>query len=123
MDHEIVVLEEELRKAMLNNDIKKLDELIDDSLVFVSPDGTLADKKTDLAVHKKKAQKMSKLNPSEQIIQMYDSCAVVSVTMDIAGLFNKLDISGLYQYLRVWSKIENKWKVVAGCVSKVVSGT
>lgn len=116
---EIIQKEEELRQAMLSNDIQKLDELIDKSLVFVAPNGLIATKQMDLETHKNKLQKISKLTPSEQQIIIHDNSIVVSVVMEIVGSFAQTDISGNYRYLRIWNKINNNWKIVAGSVTKI----
>lgn len=116
MKSEIITLEEELRLAMLNRDVEKLDELIDDSLIFTTPDGSIITKQDDLEVQRNKIQSMTELTPSEQIVQIYDNCAVVNVKMKIIGSFSGIDISGMYRYLRVWMKTNGKWKIVAGSV-------
>jgi len=113
---EIIKLEEELRLAMLHSDVKKLDELIADSLIFISPDGNIVTKSMDIQAHSTKAQKMSELSPSEQVIQVHDSCVIVSVKMELVGTYNDFSISGTYRYLRVWSKLSDGWRVVAGSV-------
>lgn len=116
MESVIIKLEEELRLAMLHNDVKKLDELIDDSLVFTTPNGGVVTKQMDLDAHRAKIQTMTSMSASEQIIQTYESCAVVSVKMEIEGMYNETSISGSYRYLRVWSKINDRYKVIAGSV-------
>jgi len=117
---EIIKLEEELRLAMLSSDVEKLDTLIDDSLQFIAPDGNVTTKQMDLNVHKSKIQKMYELIPSEQTVQIYDSCAVVCVKMSLVGVYGPIDISGHYRYLRVWTKIGDTWKVVVGSVVKEI---
>lgn len=119
MKQMISLLEEELRLAMLNSDVEKLNELIDDSLLFSCPDGSLATKQMDLDVHKSRLQKMTELMPSEQEIQVHDNFAVVTVKMKMTGTFGETDISGQYRYLRIWSKSNNKWKVCAGSVVQI----
>lgn len=120
MQSEIQKLEEELRQAMLKNDVAVLDKLIADSLVFITPDGNIATKEMDLSAHKMKLQKMSELAPSEQSIKIYENTAVVAVKMGVTGTFNNEDISGGYQYLRVWTKINEHWKIIAGSVVKII---
>lgn len=119
MESEIKELEEALRKAMLSNDVNKLDELIDDSLVFITPYGNVVTKKMDLETHQNKTQKMSQLTPSEQTVQLYDNLAVVTVKMDIVGTYGTVPISGLYRYIRIWKRINDKWKIVAGSVTSI----
>lgn len=117
----IIKLEEELRQAMMASDTEKLDELIDESLVFIAPDGNIATKQMDLAIHKSKIQKMSKLSPSEQAIKIHDDFAVVTVKMEISGTYLDFDISGHYRYLRIWKKFGDNWKIVAGSVVKIAN--
>lgn len=119
MNSEIIIKEEELRLAMINSNVAKLDKLIDDSLIFTGPDGSVATKTMDLEAHRNKIQKITELAPSEQVIKLHDNFAVVSVKMEMTGTFGETDISGKYRYLRVWTKIQDSWKVVAGSVTKI----
>lgn len=121
INSEIMGVEEELRLAMLNNDVTKLDGLINDSLVFVGPDGSIASKQMDLESHRNKIQKMSELNPSEYNIQEQENSAIVTLKMEIKGTYGDWDISGFYRYLRIWQNINNKWQIVAGSVTKLNS--
>lgn len=119
MEKEILTLEEELRQAMLANNVKILDELISDSLIFVAPDGNLVTKTMDLETHRNKLQIMKKLEPSEQKVVLYSGFAVVTVQMSIEGQFLGQDISGKYRYLRIWAKEEEKLRVVSGSVTRI----
>lgn len=112
--------EEELRLAMINSEVEKLDELISDSLVFTGPNGALVTKSIDLDVHRSKIQKISELKPSEQEIQTYDDWAIVTVRMDLVGFYREIDVSGPYRYLRIWAKINESWKIVAGSVVSIL---
>ena len=120
MESQIIKLEEELRLAMLHNDVEKLDELIDDSLIFTTPNGGVVTKQMDLDAHRAKIQIMTTMSASEQVIQTYESCVVVSVKMEIKGQYNDTPILGNYRYLRVWSKIKDKYRVVAGSVVQLL---
>lgn len=115
----IIKKEEELRLAMITSDVEKLNELIDDSLVFTGPDGNIATKALDLQAHRSKMQKISELTPSEQTVKLHDNFAVVTVKMQLVGTYGDFDISGIYRYLRVWTKIQGDLKVVAGSVTKI----
>lgn len=112
--------EEELRLAMIKSDVEKLDELIDDSLVFVAPNGMIATKEMDLEAHRSGIQKMTQLVQSEQNIKEQESFVVVTVMADIAGTYADTSISGQYRYLRIWSKINDAWKVVSGSVVQII---
>lgn len=119
MNDEIIKVEEELRLAMLNSDVEKMDELIADSLIFIAPQGEVITKQMDLDVQKNKIQQISKLTPSEQQIQIYDNLALVTVKMEIIGTFSGIDISGTYRYIRTWKKFDSKWRIVAGAVTQL----
>ncbi len=106
---------------MLASDVSKLDELIADSLIFTAFTGALVDKQTDLKMHQSGLIEISELIPSEQIIQVYDNFAVVTVKMQISGSFDDQPSSGNYRFTRVWAKPKNHWQVVAGHVSEVLS--
>lgn len=119
MWQEIIKLEEDLRQAMLSSDVKKLDELIDDSLVFIGPDGSVASKQIDLDAHRSKIQKIQELNPTEQVIKDFGSFVAVTVKMAITGTYGDFDISGNYRYLRVWKNNNGTFKIVTGSVTKI----
>lgn len=120
MNEEIIKLEEELRLAMLVSDVEKLDKLISDSLIFIAPNGTVATKQMDLDVHKSGIQKMTKLTQSEQKIQVFDNCAIVTVKMELEGTIGEANISGNYRYIRTWAKTNTSWQVIAGAVVQII---
>ncbi len=119
MKNEIIKCEEELRQAMLNNDVVVLERLIHDDLVFIAPDGSPATKEIDINIYKNKIQKISILEPSEQLIKLFDDEAIVSVKMNIEGNINDISISGVYRYIRFWKRIDNSWKIIGGSVTIV----
>lgn len=119
LKEDIQNLEEELRLAMLSSDVERLDKLIADSLIFTAPNGIVINKQFDLDAHRSGVQKISKLEPSNQIIQIHDDIAIVMVNMDLVGIYNNQDFSGKFAYTRVWTNTDNGLKVVAGHVSQI----
>lgn len=115
----IIKLEEELRLAMISSDVAKLNELIDDSLVFISSQGVVCSKEMDLKAHENKIQKITELNQAEQSIQINENNAVVTVLASLKGEYASFDISGDYRYLRIWGKVNNTYKIIAGSVTKL----
>lgn len=109
-------LEEELRQAMLTNNLEKLNELIADSLVFVLPNGVVATKQMDLESRKSGFTKMTKLSPSEQQIEICDNFAIVTVKMEIEGEYGDMSIDGNYRYIRTWTKINDRYQIISGSV-------
>lgn len=119
MESEIIKLEEELRLAMIASDVTKLDELISESLVFVAPNGYVVGKQDDLGAHRSGIQKISSLNPSEMTVQGYGDFYVVTVKMELVGTYGENSISGAYRYTRVWTKVSDKFQIVAGSVVQI----
>lgn len=116
MREEILKLEEELRLAMIASDVRKLDELIADNLVFTAPSGDVVNKQMDLEGHRSGIQKLAELTPLDQQIYVYDNFAVVTVVMHLEGTFNCESMNGKYRYMRVWGKVDNRFQIVAGTV-------
>lgn len=111
--------EEELRIAMLNSDIEKLDSLIDESLIFTIPSGEIINKSLDLKAHQSGDQKINALECVESNIQVFPSFSVVATKMKLLGEYKGNKIDGLYSYTRVWTVIGSEYKVVAGQVAFV----
>lgn len=118
-DDEIVALESQLRAAQLSADVKVLERLIDDDLLFAGPDGRLASKADDLAAHASGVVRFRSHEPLElRIRRIGSNVAIVSLVawlvVEVAGTSTE----GNYRYTRVWARGKGKqWRVVAGQVS------
>lgn len=112
-------LEENLRQAMLTNDVPALDELIADDLVFTMHTGLVVNKQYDLEAHRSGTFKFTKLDISDRQIHLYGDCIVVTLKAEIAGTLNHQSFSETYRFTRVWVQRQNRWQIVAGHVSQV----
>jgi ketosteroid isomerase-like protein len=113
-------LEEALRTAVLTADVNALDGLIAEDLFFVVHTGALADKAMDLAAHRSGGLRVTQLDPSEQRVHLLGDAAVVSVRMQMSGVFEGTPFSGAYRYLRVWARRGARWQIVAGQMTAVM---
>ena len=118
---QIIEKEQALLKAMLTSDVKVLDDLIADDLIFTDHTGRVVNKSDDLDAHRSGSLHIESIAPSEQVIKMYGNTAIVSVLMQIKGQYLKQPFEGKIRYSRVWMKIDNSWKIVAGHSSSVNS--
>ncbi len=109
-----------LRQAQLASDVRILDRLLDDALVFTGPKGAVYGKKDDLDAHRHGVIRITRLEPSEERIQRFGHIAVVSVRMEMSGTFEGEAFAGPFRYTRVWRADADGWRVVAGHVSGVV---
>ena len=107
--------EERLRAAMLAGDVAALDELLDDTVLFVAPDGALVRKDDDLELHRSGAQKLTKLSPRELAIELYGhDVAIASALVDLEGTLRGQPFAGTYRYVRTWRRNESgDWRVIA----------
>ena len=110
-----------LRQAQLASDVRELDRLVDDALVFVGPNGAVYGKQDDLDAHRRGSIRITRLEPSEERIQRFGHIAVVSVRMEMAGTFEGAAFAGPFRYTRVWRAQAGSWRIVAGHVSAVLA--
>ncbi len=113
-------LEAELRAAQLSADVSVLDRLIDDALLFTGPDGSLATKADDLALHRSGAVRFTEHEPSDlEWRAVASDVIVVALRARLAGVMHGQPFSGDYRYTRVWARRDDAWRIVAGHVSAV----
>lgn len=112
---QIADLEERLRQAMLQSDVRVLDELIAPQLIFTNHFGQRASKQDDLAFHQSGVLQLKELIPSEQHIQLNPGFAIVSVLMRLLGTYESNPIDLMIRYTRVWSASPSgSMQIIAG---------
>lgn len=109
-------LEERLRTAMESSNVAELDALIDDRLRFVGPDGLIYDKDDDLGLHRLGEQRLVRVDLRDLEIEVHGGTAVAVVEAELDGVFRGETVTGRYRYLRVWSRTEAGWRIIAGSV-------
>ena len=118
-DDLILAREAELREAMLTNDVAALDRLLDDGLMFTTLEGSIIGKQDDLAAHRARRLRLTRLEPSDQRVLHCGPTAIVSVRMEIEGTWDGAPVGGALRYTRVWCERPDGWRVVAGHMSPV----
>lgn len=114
-------LEEELRHAMCNSDLAKLEQLLSDDLVFTTHTGAVIGKQDDLTSHKNRDFSFTQIKLSEQKIIPLSTTAVVTTQAFIEGEYKGNPSSGHFRFTRVWDKQSGQWQVIAGHASLVNS--
>lgn len=120
-DPEIVALEARLRAAQLRGDVRELNELIADELIFAGPDGSLATKEQDLASHGSGAVRFLAHVPEQLRVRRVGSdVAVTSLRTRLTVQVDGAPVEGTFRYTRVWARESGvSWRVVAGHVSQL----
>ncbi|WP_309672544.1 nuclear transport factor 2 family protein [Gemmatimonas sp.] len=114
----VETLEASLRQAQLDGDVDSLERLIDEDLLFVGPDGALASKADDLALHRSGAVRFTSHEPTDlQWRLIAPDVLVVALQAHLEVLVHGQPVAGAYRYTRVWARREEQWRVVAGHVS------
>ena len=120
-DPEIVAMEAEIRKAQLSADVRALDSLIADALLFTGPDGQLGSKTQDLEGYRSGVVRFRRHEPLElRIRRVGPDVAVTALRARLEVEVNSTTIRGTYRYTRIWAREnEGRWRVVGGHVSEV----
>lgn len=113
MEQEIVQCEEKLLKAMKNSDVKVLNELIHDNLIFNIPTGDIITKEMDLATYKTKSN-LKNVDCLERKIQIFDDTAVVSTIIYMKGAFGDMMLDNKIRFFRTWKQFNDQWKIIGG---------
>jgi ketosteroid isomerase-like protein len=121
METQILAAEEQLRIAMLNSDLRALDELLAPELIFTNHLGQQLGKKDDLDAYQFGLLKVQELTPSELHIQLHENMAIVSVRMRLSGTYDGSPANGDFRFTRVWAAAfgRSRWHIVAAHASLV----
>lgn len=110
---QVASMEAQLREAMLAGDLKVLDALLADDLVFTDQTGHRVTKADDLAAHTTGRLKITQIDISDQHVRPAGTCAIVTLVANAGGSFDGQSFSGRFAYTRVWEREGEIWRVAA----------
>ncbi|MFN8573956.1 MAG: nuclear transport factor 2 family protein [Gemmatimonadaceae bacterium] len=111
---QVLALETRLVHAMHHSSLAELDELLADDLMFTDHLGSHWRKQDDLAAHRDGMIRVQAVRASEHRVQCRDQVAIVSVRLEIEGVFNGAPASGTFRFTRIWvPTAPGRWQVVA----------
>ena len=120
---QVIARESSLLEAMKTSDADLLHELLHDELLFNGPNGETATKAMDLANYRSGNINLHTVEPSDRVLSVIGDDVVVAVTVEIKGNYLGQNIDGKFRYLRVWKAFDNTWKVIAGSVVALSTGS
>ncbi len=113
-DEQIIECENRLLEALKTGDIKVLEELLHDNLIFNIPNGHTITKSMDIENYQSGIMTVSEILATDQIIKSIDNISTVAVTLHLKAKYADQIVDGKFRYLRVWKSFDNSWKVIAG---------
>ena len=121
IEAQILEAEERLRLAMLNSDVKVLDELLAPELIFTNHLGQVLGKQDDLAAHQSGKFKIETLISSDLRIQLIENVAIVNVKVHLIGSYEGAGFDNNLRFTRIWTlSSSNTWQIVAAHSSVVL---
>jgi len=111
--------ESALRTAMLANDVDALDVLLDDDLVFTTPNGQVISKDDDLSAHRARLLRLDTLDIDETQTHVIGEMILTITKATLVGHFGEVAINGTFVYTRLWRRSGMRWCVVAGHAASI----
>lgn len=117
---QIIEAEARLRLAMLDSNIRTLNELLAPELIFTNHLGQVMGKQEDIAAHQSGIFKIEVLTPSNLHIQSLVNVAVVTVKVHLVGSYANTRFDDFLRFTRIWTLSSNDtWQIVAAHSSLV----
>ncbi len=117
----IETYESRLKEAMLSSNIEELDTLLSDDLIFTDQTGSLYSKHDDIAAHKTGYVSIKSIDCSDQRINVKTDTAIVSVLMEISGIFGGNQATAKLRFTRTWYQVEqDKWQIIAAHSTQLI---
>ncbi|MCI5055240.1 MAG: nuclear transport factor 2 family protein [Flavobacteriales bacterium] len=101
-EDKIIELEEQLWRAMLDSDLKMLDALLHEKLLFHAANGMVVSKEGDIAAYEQGHMKVLEVGVVDRVIQLADHSAVVSTNVKLRAVYMNESIDGDFKFMRVW---------------------
>ncbi|MEM8674457.1 MAG: nuclear transport factor 2 family protein [Cyanobacteria bacterium P01_G01_bin.67] len=121
IETQLIKAEERLRVAMLDSDVKVLDELLAPELIFTNHLGQVSGKQDDLADHQSGKFKIEVLIPSDRRIQLIGNVAIATVKVHLVGSYEGTGFDNNLRFTRIWNLSSGgTWQIVAAHSSVVV---
>ena len=114
LKEDIIDIENKLVEGIKHSDVKFLDAVLHDQLLFIVPNGQVITKETDLASHTAGHMSVEKLEAVIEDIRVIDETAIVVVVYDTKGTMLGESIKGRFRYIRIWKLFDEGLKVIGG---------
>jgi ketosteroid isomerase-like protein len=99
--------------ALQNKDLKALDQLLADDLVYTHSTGIVESKAQYIAMQKSGTQVYKAVDYEDMKIRRYGDAGVVTAKVRMRGSTKGTPFDNQLQILHVWAKKDGRWQLVA----------
>lgn len=111
--HQIDLLEEKWRNAILKNDVAALDSLLAEDYIGIMANGTLQTRDQTLASIRTGGWHVTALDISDRKVRFYGRTALVTCLVQVEGSNPEGVLTGTYRYTHVYARdARGVWKIV-----------
>ncbi|RNI29958.1 nuclear transport factor 2 family protein [Rufibacter immobilis] len=108
-----------LVEAIKSRDVKLLDSILHDDLLFIAPNGQVVTKQMDLDSHRAGEMLVEQLLPTVEEVKIVDDTAIAILVYDTKGTMLGKPIQGRFRYIRIWKQFSDSLKVIGGSCTKL----
>jgi ketosteroid isomerase-like protein len=116
---DIEALNREWMRSYVKRDTTFLRQYLADDYVGTFPDGTVLDKRGEIAALESGAVVITDMKASEMKVHLYGEAAVITGRSSIEAVVNGAAESGEYRFTDVWIKRGARWQAVASQVTRI----
>jgi ketosteroid isomerase-like protein len=110
----LIALENRFNEALVRADLKTIEGIEADDLIFTDASGTVTTKDDELQSIRSGDAKFESIKIDDTRLQDFGNLAVVTGRLVEKALYKSAYISGTYRFTDVWAKPKGKWVHVAG---------
>jgi ketosteroid isomerase-like protein len=111
---DLIQLEHRFNDALVRADLKTIEEIEADDLIFTDATGAVTSKADEMESLNSGDVKFESIQMTDTRIQDFGDIAVVTGRLVEKAQHKNADISGTYRFTDVWAKRKGKWEHVAG---------
>ncbi|MFI5916800.1 nuclear transport factor 2 family protein [Dactylosporangium sp. NPDC051541] len=120
VSEELLAAERRLQAAQRASDVAALDELLDDRLIAIGPDGGKATKHDDLAAHRSGTSIITSLVEEDLDVLVAGDVGVTFFLGTVTGSYDGAPFDARLRYTRTWVRdAERGWRIIAAHISPV----
>jgi len=112
-------LEEEMRLAVLKNTASWWVVNLAEGYTETDFQGHVRDRAQTIELQRSSALVYDAMNLSDRSVHVYNDTVVVTGKVTTEGTYRGQDLSGEFQFTRVWVRFGEEWKLVASQTTKI----